>query len=170
MRTIAFMLILASLSLAAPAPPQTIVNDASMECSGHMAGDECFRCRVPDGWRIFGEGLMECPVGYERVEAETDCEPLHNAFCCTDGHSGGMGDCAGLMVNNGARQCVFAEGGACEAPDGWFRAEAGEMCPSGYAWIGDAPCAGMQQCAFPAAMLAALVASAFICLSRNGSR
>ncbi len=119
------------VALAAPAPPQLMVNHESKQCADYWAGDECTSCSAPAGWEVL-EGLLpevRCPDGYTQVEVDLTCTPHKAGFCCTEGHSGAAGDCQDVVINRGARQCAFVEDiGQCPAlPRGW--AKHGENCP-----------------------------------------
>lgn len=84
---------------AAPMPPEVAVNHATRQCAMVMRGDECVICSLPEGWVILGrEGDVQCPTGYEQVELELSCQGARELRCCLPGHSGGQGDCIGLVL------------------------------------------------------------------------
>ncbi len=140
-------LVFTPLAFAAPAPPEVIVNNQTMECSQFNAGDECVNCEIPEGWTSLGYNTRECPAGYTEVDAQRNCSGFRNSRCCSMGHSGALGECAGMAINNLTRQCMFVNG---TAPPGWEMKPEGTdasewQCPEGYAWPGEGlpgcPCA-----------------------------
>ena len=151
-----FILLLVGIAFAAPAPLQNMVNDETRECSSFSAGDECTRCLMPDGWR--GIGMAPCPKGYANVEADRDCSVLKSEFCCSQGHSGGQGDCTKLLINPERKECVFSDEARCAPSPGWAPAKG--LCPEGYAWS-DSTCDSDRGCGFAAALLI-ILAMAFI--------
>jgi hypothetical protein len=164
MKSALIILVLAASCLAAPAPPEIIVNNATMECSMFNAGDECTRCEIPDGWVSLGRGTVSCPEGYADISAARNCTPGRNARCCSEGHSGAMGDCGTVIVNDNAKACAFSDDYACQngIASGWKNASSGSgQCPSGYGWE-TGPCENQGGCAAPAAMLMALIALTFV--------
>jgi len=118
---------MAGIAFAVPAPLQYMVDNAARECSSFSAGDECTRCTMPQGWKSIGMG--PCPIGYASVEAQRQCSVLKSEFCCTQGHSGGQGDCAGMIVNPLAKECAFTDN---PPPAGWSSTKG--LCPEGYSW------------------------------------
>jgi len=139
------LLVLAAILLchaasAAPAPPEIIVNNATMQCSDFMAGDECVNCEIPQGWTSLGYGVYECPPGYAETTADIICTPGRNEFCCSEGHSGADGNCTDMVVNDLTGQCAFVENAPsaqqCVLPPEWQKKPAGSrwLCPSGYSW------------------------------------
>jgi len=136
MKTGLIVLFFAASCLAAPAPPEIIVNNATMECSAFNAGDECTRCEIPEGWTSLGYGTVACPEGYSEISAARNCTPGRNERCCSEGHSGSLGECDGMAVNHNAKQCMFGNG---TAPTGWETKPDGTdardwQCPEGYGW------------------------------------
>jgi len=133
---IAAVLFFASLVFAAPAPPEMIVNNATMECTQFNGGDECVACEIPEGWTSLGYGTMECPAGYTEVSIERNCTPFRVGRCCSMGHSGGLGDCEDMVVDHALKQCMFVDG---PVPPGWEGKPEGNedwdwQCPEGYGW------------------------------------
>ncbi len=64
-----------------------------------------------------------------------------SSFCCTVNHSGSMGDCEDVVINNIDKKCAFVEDiNKCEKlPVNWQQAEEiefwGKVCPSlDYEW------------------------------------
>lgn len=127
MRLIFLFLLIGLVAHAVPSPMQVIVDNATKECSFFSTGDECTRCEMPEGWTSLGIGSA-CPSGFREVEAQVVCKPLTSQFCCSQGHSGSTGNCTGLMVNDGKKQCAFATAGS-----GWTNAS---ICPADYEWSG----------------------------------
>jgi len=132
--------LLGERALAAPAPPELIVNHETKQCAEFVSGDECVYCSPPEGWEILG-GLeeAECPEGYTTVEIQAVCQAAKNDFCCTEGHSGAPGDCEDVVINEAAGQCAFVEDiNDCPAlPGGWEKH--GADCPY-YDWAEDVAC------------------------------
>ncbi|HUW95553.1 MAG TPA: hypothetical protein VMW58_07175 [Anaerolineae bacterium] len=127
-------------ALAAPAPPELVVNHGSKQCAEFWAGDECFSCSAPAGWEILGRlPEAECPDGYTEVEIDRTCSAHKVDFCCTEGHSGAPGDCEDVVINRAKEQCAFVEDiGECPAlPRGWERH--GVDCPY-YEWADQVDC------------------------------
>jgi len=141
---IAFLALAASLlfncAFAAPAPPEIIVNSATMQCADFMAGDECVRCTIPQGWASLGYGVTQCPAGYTQVAANITCTGLRIERCCSEGHTGGDGNCTDMVVNDIAGQCAFVNNAPsaqqCGLGSGWQAKQAGVrwLCPAGYSW------------------------------------
>jgi|GEM_PF-4441561 len=127
-------------AFAAPAPPEIIVNNATMQCSHFMAGDECTMCEIPQGWTSLGYGVTQCPPGYAETTASVICTPGRNEFCCSQGHSGADGNCTDMVENSLMGQCAFVENApgaqACILPPDWQKKPAGGqwLCPTGYSW------------------------------------
>ena len=127
-------------AFAAPAPPEIIVNNATMQCSHFMAGDECTSCGIPQGWTSLGYGVTQCPPGYARVAANVTCGGFMVERCCSEGHSGADGNCSDMVVNDLTRQCAFVENAPsaqqCVLPPEWQKKPAGGqwLCPAGYSW------------------------------------
>lgn len=149
-------LLIMGIGFAAPAAPEIIVNNQTMECSDYNAGDECTSCEIPAGWASLGLDVQECPEEYSKVAADRNCTPARNERCCSEGHSGSPGDCDGMAVNHLLKQCMFADGAA---PAGWETKPDGTdardwQCPEGYGWReegaqGGGPCAaGLILCGF----------------------
>ena len=129
---------------AAPAPYEAIVDNATMECSDFNRGDECYRCEIPEGWSSLGYG-SSCPEGYTQVSAPGECTPSKNSRCCSQGHSGAMGDCGGMIVNYLTEECRFLQQGE-GIPQGWEGMPSGGgswQCPSGYKWPAEEGGAGI---------------------------
>jgi hypothetical protein len=129
-------ILLCHAAFAVPAPPQIIVNNATMQCSDFMAGDECAMCEIPPGWSSLGYGATHCPAGYTQEAAPVSCTPIRNAFCCSEGHSGGDGNCTDMVENSLTRQCAFVDARQCALPPDWQKKPlAGSwLCPAGYSW------------------------------------
>jgi len=130
----------AERALAAPAPPELVVNHESKQCAEFVAGDECVSCSPPAGWEVLGnQWETECPAGYTQVEIVPICTPHKVTFCCTEGHSGAPGDCEDVVINEATEQCAFVEDiNACPAlPEGWEKH--GADCPY-YDWAEDITC------------------------------
>jgi hypothetical protein len=165
MKEFAGLLIMIALVAAAPAPPEIIINNMTMECSEYNAGDECTSCAIPDGWTSLGRNTAECPDGYAEADANVVCTPAINPRCCSEGHSGAMGGCDRMVVNRLGRQCRFLsenEG----IPPGWEGMADGTVaweCPEGFVWIENA-----GPCPFPAALIGALAVFAFIPGRKSG--
>ena len=126
--------------LAAPAPPELMVNHESKQCAEYWAGDECMSCSAPAGWEILGVSPeAQCPDGYAQVDIELTCTPHKVDFCCTEGHSGAAGDCDDVVINKAKGRCAFVEDiNECPAlPRGWEKY--GEECPF-YEWADDIAC------------------------------
>jgi hypothetical protein len=84
---------------AAPMPPEIAVNHTARQCARVMRGDECVICSLPEGWEILGrEPEAQCPQGYVEVSLQLECKGVRELRCCLPGHSGGQGDCAGLVL------------------------------------------------------------------------
>jgi hypothetical protein len=135
---VALILIPAGICLAAPLPPETIVNYTAKECAEFFSGDECSDCAPQAGWERLGPGAP-CPTGFEVVEAEGICHGLQTSFCCTEGHSGAAGNCTMLVKNDLTRECALAEDISCSLPAGWMtmpeRVSPSEwLCPLDYNW------------------------------------
>jgi hypothetical protein len=165
MKIALIFLFLAASCLAAPAPPEIIVNNATMECSMFNAGDECTRCEIPEGWVSLGFGTGQCPEGYAEVTAARNCTPGKNARCCSEGHSGAMGDCGEMAINRQTKQCMFTN---ATVPAGWEGKTDGEdgpwQCPEGYAWVENA-----GTCPVASIMAPGLLAVTFV-ISRRRPR
>jgi hypothetical protein len=75
------------------------------------------------------------------VEIVPVCTAHKVTFCCTEGHSGALGDCEDVVINKAAEQCAFVEDiGACPSlPRGWEKH--GEDCPY-YEWAENIECLG----------------------------
>jgi hypothetical protein len=136
MRLALFVLFVCAAVWAAPAPPEMIVNNQTMECSYFNAGDECVNCEIPEGWTSLGYGTTECPAGYTEAIVEKTCTPFKVGRCCSMGHSGALGECDDMVVNYLTRQCMFANG---TVPLGWEGKPEGTdawewQCPEGYGW------------------------------------
>lgn len=138
-----FCLFFLPAAIAVPAPPSIIVNPNTRQCASFFPGDECVSCVMPDGWLE----STQCPVGHEEVTVTPQCFPQRNYFCCTEGHSGAPGDCAGLVTNVFQKKCAFS---AC-TPLFWAVAE---TCPLEYGWRDELDCA---QPRFPWALVGASV-------------
>jgi len=160
------LLFLAGTCFSIMAPPETIVNHQTKECSDFSGGDECTICRIPEGWVSLGYGDIGCPEGYDMVVAERECIPMRNSRCCSEGHSGSNGDCEDMVVNHLTSQCAFANESACATPEGWVKASdsgGSGLCPEGYAWVDDSCSANPLSCLCgPSAILALLVVSTFV--------
>jgi hypothetical protein len=129
------------LALAAPAPPQLMVNHQSRQCAEYWGGDECVSCSAPAGWEVLKGWLPEvkCPDGYAEVKVDLTCTPHKAGFCCTEGHSGAAGDCEDVVLNRELEQCAFVPDiNECPAlPRGWEKY--GRDCPY-YAWGDQVKC------------------------------
>ncbi|MDD5172343.1 MAG: hypothetical protein PHF60_04895 [Candidatus ainarchaeum sp.] len=137
MRLAIFVLFVCAAVWAAPAPPEIIVNNQTMECSQFNAGDECMNCEIPEGWTSLGYNTRECPTGYTEVNAPRNCSGFKIGRCCSVGHSGALGECDDMIVNHLTMQCMFNEGGT--VPPGWEGKPEGTdawdwQCPEGYGW------------------------------------
>jgi hypothetical protein len=135
---VALILVPAGIGLAAPLPPEMIVNYTTKECSSFFSGDECSDCTPPPGWVRMGPGAS-CPAGFALVEVEGSCWGLKNDFCCMEGHSGAPGNCTMLAKNDVIKECAFAESLSCSLPAGWLlRPENVSsyewLCPGDYGW------------------------------------
>lgn len=131
------LLLSIAISAAAPAPPQIIINNATKQCSDFNGGDECTRCEPPEGWTVLAYGITACPGGYEKTSADITCRPLRAEFCCSEGHSGGPGNCSSMVVDDRLKLCAFDDGACPYVPDTWKRGDA--LCPAGYQWV-EEPC------------------------------
>lgn len=146
--------ILGQNTFASIAPPITVVNHTTKECSVISLGDECVRCSLIDDWENISSShgkYEECPVGYTIINLEYGedyiCEGRKTQFCCTVDHSGAAGNCEDVVVNDTKKQCAFVEDiNECERlPAGWEQAGMdvfwGQVCPSlGYKWVDDVEC------------------------------
>ncbi len=134
------MFALFAFAHAAPAPPQVIVNNATMQCADYSAGDECTSCEIPQGWASLGYGNPECPSGYSRITVSLECHPSQSGFCCSEGHSGGNGNCTNMVVSSQRNECAFVtnppSAQQCILPTEWQKEpSAGDwLCPGGYSW------------------------------------
>jgi hypothetical protein len=127
-------------TLAAPVPPELIVNHETKQCAEFWGGDECLVCSPPAGWEVLGWlGEVECPDDYATVEINATCAAARTPFCCTEGHSGASGDCEDVVINRAAERCAFVEDiNQCPAlPGGWQKH--GTDCPY-YEWADDVQC------------------------------
>ncbi len=135
-----FTFIFSPIAFTAPAPPQVIVNDATKECSDYFAGDECMNCEIPSGWRSLGYMNITCPAGYKNTDLNFTCTGFKNEMCCSQGHSGAMGDCEDMLVNDMLRKCTFVDDPInCTPAYGWKEKKkivppSDWVCPSGYTW------------------------------------
>ena len=139
---IVFLLLMCKFAIASMAMPLTAINEKTKECAEFFMGDECVGCTLPEGWQSlkFGE---TCPSGYTVIEAQSECKPYKDTFCCTVAHSGANGDCDDVIVNDTDKLCAFVEDiDKCEKlPFGWERAKVnnvrqGRLCPSlDYKWL-----------------------------------
>ncbi len=144
MRLLAVLLLFGT-AFAAPAPLQTIVNDATGECADFSAGDECVSCEIPAGWRSLGVDA-ECPEGYSAAAGPAkECTRARIDRCCSEGHSGAPGDCGDVEINRLLMRCRFGNGS--EPWPGWEGKpdavdDADWACPEGFSWEGEAaqPC------------------------------
>lgn len=139
---VTFILLLSSTVFAAPAMPRYGINEQIKECSEFFMGDECVGCTLPDGWQTIEE--FQCPAGYKEIQKNSVCTPRKNRFCCTGAHSGTVGDCEDVVVNDVEKECAFVENiNKCEQlPANWNEAEENEIfgsaCPSfEYEWLED---------------------------------
>jgi len=140
------VLIFVGTASAAPAAPEVIVNNATMECSHFMAGDECMDCEIPPGWVSLGYNTWECPADYREVTANVTCSRFKIDRCCTEGHSGAPGECEGMIINELTRQCRFLNENEA-VPAGWRGKPPATpnnawTCPEGYTWSGENGCLG----------------------------
>ena len=140
---------------ASLAPPQLVVNHETEECAIFYPGDECMSCSLVEDWEIV-DSSSECPSDYTEIgELSFEhyiCEGRKTQFCCTVGHSGALGDCDDVVVNQAKKQCAFIEDiNECEKLSvGWQQAEMdvfwddvfwGQVCPSlEYEWVDDIEC------------------------------
>lgn len=132
---------LTCLVLAAPLPPEIIVNDTSKECAMFFAGDECMDCTPPAGWRSLGyDEEASCPKDYNMVSVRGKCSGFEISFCCTEGHSGASGECRNMVRNDIARECAFVKDASNSTlPSGWMKIPDGKtsrewVCPLDYEW------------------------------------
>ena len=135
---VALILMSAGIGLAAPLPPETIVNYTTKECSSFFAGDECSDCSPPPGWERLGPGAA-CPAGFAMVSVEGSCWGLQHGFCCMQGHSGAPGNCTRLVKNDVTKECAFVDNLSCSLPAGWLRRPENAsgyewLCPGDYNW------------------------------------
>jgi len=140
------MLILLALAVflgtssAAPAPPEMLIRNSTHECMAFMAGDECTDCEIPPGWTSLGYMSRDCPEGFTEVARNYSCSPFKIPRCCSQGHSGGMGDCKTLLIDKLTMRCAF-EKANCTTPGGWEKSDpsnGGAQCPENYRWADSA--------------------------------
>ena len=127
-------------AIAAPVPPELIVNHEAKQCAEFWGGDECLYCSPPAGWEVLGGlGEAECPDGYTTVEIEHTCAAAKTPFCCTEGHSGASGDCEDVVIDRVGERCAFVDDiNECQGlPGGWEKH--GTDCPY-YDWTDDVQC------------------------------
>jgi hypothetical protein len=127
-------------ALAAPVPPELVVNHETQQCAEFWGGDECLSCSLPAGWEVLGGlGEAECPEGYATVEIRSTCTAAKTPFCCTEGHSGASGDCEDVVIDRAADRCAFVEDiNECPSlPGSWEKH--GTDCPY-YEWADDVQC------------------------------
>ena len=97
-------------ALAAPAPPELMVNHETKQCAEFWGGDECLSCSPPVGWEVLGWlGEAECPDDYTAVEIEPTCAAAKTPFCCSEGHSGASGDCEDVVIDRAGEWCAFVD-------------------------------------------------------------
>jgi hypothetical protein len=144
---ITFSLSAGGSAVAAPVPPDLVVNHDTQECAELFAGDECMSCFPPDGWEVLGKSYeVECPAGYTFTDVEENCIHSKGEFCCSEGHSGASGNCEDLVINDKEDQCAFVDDiNACNLPRGWkAKPEDVSMykwtCPGKYDWMPDLEC------------------------------
>ena len=133
------------LALAAPVPPELIVNHDAAQCASFFPGDECSYAVMPAGWVSLGfEGDAQCPAGYEFVEIDVEYRGIKDEHCCSEWGSGAPGNCDDMVINRRAKQCAFVEDReGCFLPAGWAKYPADGShweCPGEYSWIDDLPC------------------------------
>jgi hypothetical protein len=135
------MLTLTSYVLAAPLPPEIIINNSSKECAMFIAGDECMDCAPPLGWQSLGyTSDSSCPANYTMVSARGICKGFEVLHCCTEGHSGASGECRNMVRNNFAKECAFVKDASnCTLPVGWLKmpeniSSVEWLCPNSYNW------------------------------------
>lgn len=131
----AFICILA-IAAAAPAPPEMLIKNSTKECMAFNAGDECTNCKIPTGWTSLGYMTSDCPEGFTEVERNYTCSPGRNQRCCSEGHSGSLGDCAGILIDDNTKQCAFPSAD-CTPGTGWIASDpksGGRQCPMDYRW------------------------------------
>jgi hypothetical protein len=134
-----FIFIQVGLSLSAPLPSQTMVNNESMQCASFLPGDECMDCVPPAGWEILGRDVP-CPEGYTKVSVGGNCTDFEIERCCTERHSGASGDCRNLVKNDLTGECAFVKDASnCSLPEGWQRMPDNAtsynwLCPLDYNW------------------------------------
>jgi len=128
--------------LAAPMPPQHVVNHTTKECATILGGDECMDCYPPEGWQVVDGGEGWCPEGFAPIQHLGErCEPLKDRFCCTEGHSGVHGDCEDLVLHEKRKQCAFVDDiHTGELPEGWGQRPEDLVayrwsCPVDYEWV-----------------------------------
>ncbi|OQB30361.1 MAG: hypothetical protein BWY09_02980 [Candidatus Hydrogenedentes bacterium ADurb.Bin179] len=69
---------------ATPAPPVLLVNHALQQCIEQVyLSDECFYCRVVNGWEISSTG--QCPVGYQTVNHQYPFAEKNRPLDCVEG-------------------------------------------------------------------------------------
>ena len=102
-------------------------------------GDECVTFNFPESLKVSTQN--NCPSGYKQIHKKADCTPNKDSFCCSFLHSGMMGDCEDVVINNINKECAFVlDINECiKLPDDWHRAEEketwGRVCPSlEYTW------------------------------------
>lgn len=72
-----------------------------------------------------------------------DGKHYKTTFCCSYEHSGSIGDCEDVIINESLKECAFVRdiNNCLELPDGWQRAEKleswGRVCnyKEGYNWL-----------------------------------
>ena len=141
--SILLLLILNSMTYAAPMPPRPVINHQSRECAEIVPGGECGDVVLPPGWEYLDPDKGEqCPANYAFVELSPDWIHFKVSFCCTAGHSGASGDCEDVVVHQSDQQCAFVDDvrECASLPDGWEAS--GEDCPAEFEWVADVVCTG----------------------------
>jgi hypothetical protein len=139
------------ISYATPSPLYILVNESTRQCYVSIMNDECFFCKPPQGWRIFGTGdpgygRTDCPAGYNKIDQlEMDCTRYKSRECC--GGFSSIGNCDDMVVNATQQACAFVPDiKACTVlPQGWSARPAGTLAPSWicnfkYHWVENVTC------------------------------
>lgn len=152
-----FFALLAGIAFSAPMPEEYIINNATMECAVFWGGDECLYCDMPVGWKSIGlSHETECPDGYAEISLKTNCTQVKDSFCCTESHSGGPGNCDGMIISHFTRECALLDNiSACAVPAGWSSANG--LCPPDYEWV-DVSCGERENGNLPC------LSTGFICI------
>jgi hypothetical protein len=137
----AFLLTPTGFVLAAPLPPEIIINDTTKECSTFIGGDECMNCTPPSGWHSLGyDREASCSENYTMVSVRGLCKGFEIEHCCTEGHSGASGDCQNMVRNDFTKECTFVKDASnYTLPVGWLKMPKDQtsrdwVCPLAYKW------------------------------------